>query len=228
MVQDDGTGMGIKIQPGGPYVMHGRVPLRRARQVQSEHGEPMTWQSTQRFDVADTVALCRCGGSSTKPFCDGTHTRIGFEGVEEAPTSTYDERAQPYAGTGIVMRDDRGICEHAGFCANRSTNVWKIVQRGATDDSIVRAQAMAMIERCPSGALSFRLTPDGADVEPELAPAIGVVDDGPLAVTGGVPVQRADGQPLESRNRMTLSRCGESSIKPLCDGSHAKAGFEDH
>lgn len=60
-----------------------------------------------------------------------------------------------------------------------------------------------------------------------MATEIGVVDDGPLFVTGGVPVRRADGGVMEVRNRQTLCRCGSSSNKPLCEGSHAKAGFRD-
>jgi CDGSH-type Zn-finger protein len=48
-----------------------------------------------------------------------------------------------------------------------------------------------------------------------------------LWVTGGVPVHRADGRPLETRNRMTLCRCGQSSGRPLCDGTHRKIGFRE-
>lgn len=33
---------------------------------------------------AKRISLCRCGASVTKPFCDGTHSRIGFKGAEEA------------------------------------------------------------------------------------------------------------------------------------------------
>ena len=48
-----------------------------------------------------------------------------------------------------------------------------------------------------------------------------------LLVTGGIRVTRSDGQTLEARNRMALCRCGHSKIKPLCDGTHDKVGFQD-
>ena len=51
---------------------------------------------------------------------------------------------------------------------------------------------------------------------------------GPLWVTGNIPIRRSDGQPLETRNRMTLCRCGASKNKPFCDGSHAKINFKDN
>jgi CDGSH-type Zn-finger protein len=171
--------------------------------------------------------LCRCGGSAAKPFCDGTHRANDFDGTENAATATYDERARTYEGTGVVMRDDRKLCEHAGFCGTRLTNVWKMMKANAVDDSITRGQLMAMIERCPSGALTYSLTPDSDDVEPELPQSIGVVDDGPLFVTGDIPIERSDGQPIETRNRVTLCRCGASANKPLCDGTHKKVGFQD-
>lgn len=216
----------ISVRPGGPYIVRGGVPISRRRQVVSEHGEPMTWQTTERFDTQDVVALCRCGQSRNKPFCDATHKTESFEGRESAPTSTYDERAKTYDRTNLTVRDDRKICVHAGFCGNEATNVWKMVGP-ADDDTVLRAQMISMIERCPSGALTFRLPGTDSDVEPELPQAIAVVDDGPLFVTGGIPVTRADEQPFETRNRMTLCRCGRSANKPLCDGSHKEAGFTD-
>ena len=81
-----------------------------------------------------------------------------------------------------------------------------------------------MVEKCPSGALTFRF--DGDDVEPLLPEAIAVTDDGPLWVTGGIPVEVA-GASLETRNRVTLCRCGASANKPLCDGTHKDVGFAD-
>ena len=56
-------------------------------------------------------------------------------------------------------------------------------------------------------------------------PALGV--SGPLLVRGGIRVQSASGESYEIRNRQTLCRCGASSNKPFCDGSHASMKFHD-
>ena len=66
----------------------------------------------------------------------------------------------------------------------------------------------------------------GEQVEPDLPAKVHVVEDGPLWVTGRVPVTRSDGEAMEVRNRMTLCRCGASGIQPLCDGAHEDIGFE--
>jgi CDGSH-type Zn-finger protein len=215
----------IEVQTNGPYLVHGRVPLSRRRTVRSEHDEPMTTKTTHRFRARQTMALCRCGGSTHKPFCDGTHATIGFDGTESAPTDDYDSRAKTYSGTNVTVRDDRSICEHAGFCGNQHSNVWKMVH--GSDDSVLRAHMMAMIERCPSGALTYRVEGDDSDLEPDYGTAIAVTDNGPLFVMGGVPVVRSDGAAFEARNRVTLCRCGQSANKPLCDGSHRQAMFTD-
>jgi len=212
----------ITATPNGPLLVNGAVPLYRRRSVQSEHGEPLAWETTDQVKTRDRYALCRCGQSGSKPFCDGTHARVGFT-AEDRVTGTYDERSTVLGGTGITVRDDRSICGHAGFCGTRLANVWGQVPE--TGESTVRAQVISMIEKCPSGALTFRFESD--DVEPLLPAAIAVTDDGPLWVTGGIPVAIAGGTTLETRNRVTLCRCGASALKPLCDGSHKTAGFHD-
>ncbi len=213
----------ITAAPNGPLIVSGGLPLYRRRAVESEHGEPLTWETTERLSGGERYALCRCGQSARKPFCDGTHARVGFEADDRA-AGTYDERSNVLGGSGITVRDDRSICVHAGFCGTRITNVWKSVPD--TAESTVRLQVIGMVEKCPSGALTYRF--DGDDVEALLPTAISVTDDGPVWVTGGVPVATADGTELEVRNRVTLCRCGASANKPLCDGSHKAAGFVDH
>ena len=215
----------ITVRPNGPYVVRGGIPLVRKSEVMSEHGEPLTWRKEATLSTDDVYRLCRCGQSSTKPFCDGTHTLIGFDGTETADTGLIADRENSHEGQGIVVKDDPSLCTHAGFCGNAVTNVWKMVAQ--SDDTQVRAQIMAMVERCPSGRLSFALDADSENIEPDLPKEIATTPDGPLWVSGGIPVERRDGQPLETRNRVTLCRCGASKSKPLCDGTHKEVGFTD-
>jgi hypothetical protein len=75
--------------------------------------------------------------------------------------------------------------------------------------------------------------PSEKAIEPTLPQSIGLVEDpveacsGPLWVRGGIPVISQTGEPYEVRNRVTLCRCGQSSNKPFCDGSHASVKFRD-
>jgi CDGSH-type Zn-finger protein len=168
-------------------------------------------------------ALCRCGKSKNKPFCDDAHEDVGFDGAETGESGLMVERQKSYQGTSLTINDDRSLCMRAGFCGTRITNVWKMIEQ--IDDTQVRAQIMAMVERCPSGALTYSLEPEGTLVEPHLPDAVAVIPDGPLWISGGIPVEMSNGQVLEARNRVTLCRCGASSTKPLCDGKHKEIGF---
>jgi CDGSH-type Zn-finger protein len=217
----------IIVQKNGPYRVYGSVPLVRKAQVVSEHGEPLTWKKGEAIEATGTYDLCRCGHSSEKPFCDMTHLDIEFDGTETADSRATAERQVIYAGgTKIVVKRDHSLCAESGFCGNRFTKVKKMVPE--TGDTQVRAQVMAMIERCPSGSFTYSLEEGEPDIEPDLPQQIAVTTEitsdgpiaGPLWVTGNIQIERADGQPFETRNRVTLCCCGRSKIKPLCDGTH--------
>ena len=62
----------IRLRKNGPYVIEG------------EDVRVVDWNGTEYVSQRQPIALCRCGASSNKPFCDGTHNRIGFQGGEEA------------------------------------------------------------------------------------------------------------------------------------------------
>jgi CDGSH-type Zn-finger protein len=213
----------ITVTRNGPYVVEGDLPLVRKSIVYSEWHEPLTWRKDATIPTHGSYRLCRCGQSGHKPFCDGTHARVAFDGSEAAPTEPSAGRRLLARGAHIVVSDDRPLCTHAGFCGNRVEKVWDMLPR--TDDSRVRFQVMQMVERCPSGRLAYAV--DAGEVEPDLPVAIAATKDGPYWVTGGVAVTRSDGQPLEVRNRVTLCRCGRSAQKPLCDGTHRAAEFKD-
>lgn len=220
---DEDRNAAVEITQNGPYLVSGSVPLRRREPVVSENDEPLTWKTGEVINGGPAYALCRCGGSSNKPYCDGTHAKNDFDGRESASSGSYADTSKSLGGTGIEISDDRAICAHVGFCGNQVTNVWEMAEK--TGDTRIRGQAMAMIERCPSGALAYAVAGDA--IEPDLPTEISLIPNGPLFVTGGVTVTRSDGQVLETRNRRTLCRCGQSKNKPLCDGSHADAGFTD-
>jgi CDGSH-type Zn-finger protein len=62
----------IKVRNNGPYKVTGPVTIIDADGNVYEPPE------------GDGIVLCRCGGSTTKPFCDGTHSKLGFEAAERA------------------------------------------------------------------------------------------------------------------------------------------------
>jgi CDGSH-type Zn-finger protein len=174
----------------------------------------------------EAYSLCRCGGSSRKPFCDGTHKSNNFNGQEFASKDTASDRAEPCVGESVAIHDDRSRCAHAGVCTDNLSQVFKlgvepwIDPNGATTDEIIR-----VVDACPSGALSYSMTGSSEPVEALEGPSITVASDAPLAVRG-VKVVAGDGEPYDSRERQTLCRCGGSRNKPFCDGSHWYMGFK--
>jgi CDGSH-type Zn-finger protein len=215
----------IRVRRDGPYLVRGDVSLGRTAQVETEFGEPVGWVPDEPVETGERYALCRCGRSRDKPFCDGSHRRNGFEGAETAERSSIADRRMEFpAGDGTVSFD-LATCEHAGYCGDRFTN-WRRLARAA-DDPAVRERLRQMVRLCPSGALEMRPQEDGEMLEPALPVSIGVVRDGPLFVRGRIRVRGADGQTYEVRNRVVLCRCGHSENKPFCDGTHKHVGFRD-
>ena len=223
------NGKRIVVDADGPYQVYGDIPLVRKTQVVSEYGEPLTWQKQETIETSGDYELCRCGASAEMPFCDKSHRYADWDSAETADTDSTVERQEIYAGgTKIVVKRDGSLCMEAGFCGTRLTNIKRMVAQ--TDDTQVRSLVMAMIERCPSGSYSYAIEEGGPDIEPDLPQEIAVVteitSDGPITgpywVTGNIPIERADGKPLETRNRVMLCGCGKSTIKPLCDGAHRR------
>lgn len=227
----------IRVTKNGPYVVYGRIPLVRQEKIVADNPDPngfrdaLTWQRTERLETEDIYALCRCGQSAQKPFCDGTHARIGFDGTETAdPRPTRERREVLEGGTGIVVRRDHSLCMHAAFCGGNGEQIPGMLRNAAEPD--VRVHIVGRVEHCPSGSYTYARDLTGPDIEPDFEARVAVTaEEGTLAgalwVTGGIRVERADGAPFEARNRVTLCRCGQSKNKPLCDGSHRKVGFKE-
>ena len=130
-----------EVPPAGPLCLTGRIQVEVDGEV-----------------VADTddVALCRCGHSSNKPYCDGSHNRVGFS-----------DPGVILGGRLVPGRDEPGA-----------------------DDPVV----------------------------------IVCATDGPLLVRGPLTVVASDGETRQGA-KGALCRCGASSTKPFCDGTHRETGF---
>jgi CDGSH-type Zn-finger protein len=226
----------ITITVDGPYLVQGTMPLAQQHIVTNAQGESVSWRQGKAVAVPTTgrYALCRCGRSATKPFCDGAHQRIGFDGTETASREPYDVQAEHIEGPTLVLDDAQALCAFARFCDLKG-QVWHLVLE--SDQPAVARLVEQQAGDCPGGRLRARQraqSPSGDQtVEPHFEPSIGLVQDtakgvsGPLWVRGGVEVFSADGSAYEIRNRVALCRCGASGNKPFCDGSHASSGFND-
>jgi CDGSH-type Zn-finger protein len=220
----EGTEPSIRVVPNGPYRVTG-ARLFRMRPVIDPVGEKVDWERGAQLDTGASFDLCRCGASSTMPFCDRSEERRGFDGTETADRRPYAERAGRFGQGPVILTDDPSICSVAAFCHSRGTDVWALAEAALDQESL--DQMIRMVRRCPSGRLAYLVPPGEAPVEEDLPPEVGVIDNGPLWVRGGIPVESADGSRYEVRNRVTLCRCGHSRGKPFCDGSHRLARFRD-
>jgi CDGSH-type Zn-finger protein len=224
------TSAHVVVSKDGPYLVTGSVPLSRQTIGTDAQGGSETWIESDAFPVRASYALCRCGRSNTKPFCDGTHSKVGFDGQETASRDPFPQQAKVQDGPDMQLLDAEVLCAFARFC-DPNGQVWNQVDQ--TRNASVRATFIRQVGDCPSGRLVARDRTTGKDVEPHLPVSIGLVEDpaqgcsGPLWLRGGIPVTAADGFHYQVRNRVTLCRCGESKNKPFCDGTHASIGFSD-
>jgi CDGSH-type Zn-finger protein len=184
---------------------------------------------------APQLALCRCGASAAKPACDGTCHVNGFSDAKDA--ERVSDRRDTYHGQQVTIFDNRGICQHSGYCSDRLAAVFRtdaepfVAPSGGRMDEIIRA-----VRDCPSGALSYALGGHEArgyvDWDHDRPPAIEVTADGPYRVTGAIGLTGADGTATPhaqgaSAEHYALCRCGHSRNKPFCSGMHWYVNFRD-
>lgn len=211
---------GVQPEPDGPYL------VTNADDLQDWLGQPLA--------TTPQLALCRCGQSASKPYCDGSHAGVDF--TDTKSDQRLQDRRDVYRGQQVVVLDNRGTCAHSGFCTDRLNTVFHLGQEpfvtpsGARMDEIIRA-----VRACPSGALSYALSSNECRQEVEQqdrSPAIEVSKDGPYRFTGAVRLTEVDGSPVErnegaSEEHYSLCRCGQSQNKPFCSGMHWYIDFHD-
>jgi CDGSH-type Zn-finger protein len=140
----------IKVTKNGPYLVQGGVPVSEKIIVADDEGTALEWKEGRLLPQNETYMLCRCGQSKNKPFCDGTHAKIKFDGTETATQEPVMKRAKEFEGPNLKLHDVENLCASARFC-HRAGGIWKLVPESDKPDS--KRIAVEEACDCPSGRL---------------------------------------------------------------------------
>jgi len=196
----------IEERENGPLVVKGLTSMIDADGVEVE--------------CKPVMALCRCGQSKSKPFCDGSHKDAGFESRGGTPAGK--DVLLPYEGSDLTVLYNPLLCSHAAECGKRASAAFNPSQKPwIQPDNVSMEKIEEVVSACPSGALQIEgrghIVPKGAK--------IAVEKNGPYRVVG-VAIEAGPAGAGASREKIVLCRCGLSGNKPFCDGSHRDAGWE--
>ncbi|RED12749.1 CDGSH iron-sulfur domain-containing protein [Pontivivens insulae] len=173
--------------------------------------------------------LCRCGKSANKPFCDGSHKAAGFSSANDGPPKR--NKALTYTGTtqgvSVTISYTPVLCTHAAECVTRAGGAFDPEKKPwCQPENETFDKMMDAVAACPSGAL--RMTT--GEVTPHHLTtgevSITIAENGPLHVKN-IPLDAEFNGAEASHAKYSLCRCGRSSNKPFCDGSHRDAGWSD-
>jgi len=219
----------VVVSKNGPYFVSGKLALAKEIIETDDEDNSARWKKGEKYPDKEEYHLCRCGHSNNKPYCDGTHAKINFDGTETASRKNYIEQAEKLSGPELVLTDAQDFCASTRFCHGKAGTAWELTEK--SDNPKAKEIAIQQCCNCPSGRLVA--WDKGKPIEPKLEQSVGLIEDtaaqvsGPIWLKGNVPLESADGKKYETRNRVTLCRCGKSGNKPFCDGSHIGIEFND-
>ena len=185
----------IVIADGGPYLVYGQPPLVQQFIMPNGEGEIWYFKEGAHYSTKDEpTALCRCGYSKNKPYCDGSHEHADWDPALTASTRPLLEDAEQIDGPEITLTDNEKYCAFARFCDAKG-RVWNLAEE---EEQEAAELTIREANHCPAGRLSA-WKDDKAPVEPHFDPGLGLLEDpllrisSALWVRGCFPVQRPDG-----------------------------------
>ncbi|WP_235299632.1 (4Fe-4S)-binding protein [Portibacter marinus] len=118
-------------------------------------------------------------------------------------------------------------CYHSGICVQTLPQVYKPNEKPwVQPENATTEQLKSQVQKCPSGALTYFMNDNPSDVSGKDKHDIEVLENGPLLVYGSISVKDKDGDVTTRNTKTAFCRCGASSKKPYCDGSHMKIDFQ--
>lgn len=178
----------------------------------------------QDIEVKPVMALCRCGHSKNKPFCDGSHKEAGFQSSGGTPEGA--DRFFTYEGEDVTVSFNPRLCSHAAECGRLASHIFDPAKKPwVQPDMGTVADVQAVISACPSGALQMSTTGGVPETIVADRPMVMMQKDGPYWLTG-VSIETDVSAEGQSAEKYVLCRCGLSGNKPYCDGSHRDAGWK--
>ncbi len=139
------------------------------------------------------------------------------------------DRTIRYSGKEVTILWKKDLCTHSKKCWHNLPEVFTPGERPWVHPDAAEGQRIIdQVRQCPSGALSIaeRTIPTTNEPMSEETTTIELAVNGPLLVKGTIHVKHADGRIEVKETKCALCRCGASSNKPYCDGSHRSSGFQ--
>lgn len=227
-------GLRVVVVEDGPYLVYGSAPFAEQFIMNDKMGESWYYKRGAEYKLSDDekspTPLCRCGASHSKPYCDGTHQNVDWDGELSAPVDRLLDGAGYVEGDELLLSDSERYCCYARFC-HPGGGAWRLTKN--SDDPQKRELAIREASMCPSARLMAWGRGEDAPYEFDFEPSIALLEDptiecsAGLWLRGGIAVEKESGERYEVRNRVVLCRCGASGNKPYCDGAHASIHWSD-
>ena len=133
-----------------------------------------------------------------------------------------------FEGKDIDVEWDQGLCIHVGECVHAKGDLFDLDRQPWCDPDVTGSDYVVdVVERCPSGALTYIDKKGGSSEKAAAENTVSVTYDGPYFFRGNLQIDGVSNDMKGVRFRAALCRCGESKNKPFCDNSHREQEFRD-
>ena len=174
----------ITVEETGPYLVYGQPPLAQQFIMPDAEGESWYFQQGAHFPTDDEpTALCRCGASKNKPYCDGAHVHAAWDPRLTADDAPLLDNVELTEGEALSMTDNPKYCVFARFCDAKG-QAWNLVGQPENDEA--RELAIREASMCPSGRLMAWDNETGTPYEFRFEPSLGLIEDVAIGASSGL------------------------------------------